>query len=275
MPDRYTKAEACLALGITDKTFNRWEAKFNAKHPNGEAGWLVWEGDDIDGRLRLIRSPELQRLADFFHRPVQSIHSGTVMSLQGETKKALHARIAALEAERGAAPASADLAAVERERQALQRKVELLEIQQRQRVPSVSAPRAEEDAERIRILESEIARLRKSLAEQKATERIVFLPPAGKSYNAPPLLPAGSVLATAFGKMHHLATSTIYSQIEKNRLKLAVTTYDSGSSDGRKEYWLTPDQQADCITYWQILHSNYQPCLNCPHTVPTGERNAE
>lgn len=80
-------------------------------------------------------------------------------------------------------------------------------------------------------------------------------------------LPPGTVTIASFAKAHQVKPRTAISNIAK--ANLAHTIYHRKTQKLKNEWWITPEQQRDLVTYWHTHGKPYQPCPHCPHIVST------
>lgn len=148
-------------------------------------------------------------------------------------------------------------------------------------------------ARRLLRVEIELGTVRKELAEiweQGAThqppsaapgegqapkaEEIATMGPIPRQWQAdtPPIIqaediPAGSVRLITFLRDHGVATTTGLDHLAKARIEPLLI--DRGAKDKSKERWLTQEQQASLIVFWDSAGKAYTPCPDCPHYVIT------
>ncbi|MBA3823441.1 MAG: helix-turn-helix domain-containing protein [Ktedonobacterales bacterium] len=77
----------------------------------------------------------------------------------------------------------------------------------------------------------------------------------------------GLIRVMAFAKLHNVSPGTLKSQIDRENLDhMAMPT---NARDGRRERWLTPQQQDGIIAFWLSNSTQYDPCPQCPRHGPS------
>ena len=77
-------------------------------------------------------------------------------------------------------------------------------------------------------------------------------------------LPTGTLTVAEFARLHQVQVHGIKKLFGERLISLTIIQRESFIRNGR-EWWITPEQQAALVQYWQENQITYMACSACPH----------